>query len=289
MLEKDRKELRALVRTMYDYQDMRLRTAARLRLNADDETVNEDYMDDAEISEKDYDTLEYVKISTQKIEKKISKEIKRIVEAEPVWKEFLVNVRGCGHLMAAAILSEFDIEKAETVSKMWQFAGLNPGMVAGKKIIKITKNTDTSQLIKEYENQKGEKCGIILSDEMIRGDKKQAGFVAPFNSWLRTKLCGVLAGGMIKAQHGETGKNYAKDFYYPYKTRLEQEENTVTHIGKETAWKDVSKGHRDSAAKRYMIKMFVKDLYVAWRTLEGLTVRKPYQEEYLGHKHVVNE
>jgi hypothetical protein len=109
MLEKDRKELRALVRTMYDYQDMRLRTAARLRLNADDETVNEDYMDDAEISEKDYDTLEYVKISTQKIEKKISKEIKRIVESEPVWKEFLVNVRGCGHLMAAAILSEFDI------------------------------------------------------------------------------------------------------------------------------------------------------------------------------------
>jgi hypothetical protein len=34
-----------------------------------------------------------------------------------------------------------------------------------------------------------------------------------------------------------------------------------------------------------MIKMFVKDLYVAWRTIEGLEVRKPYQEEYLGKVH----
>lgn len=289
MNDEKRKELKALVRTMYDYQDMRLRTASRLRLNADDRIVNEDYMDEAEISEKDYDTLEYVKISTQKIEKKLSKEIKSIVESLPIWKEFLKNVRGCGHLMAAAILSEVDIYKAETVSKIWQFAGLNSGFVQGKKIVKVTKKTDTSQLIKEYENQKGEKCGITLSDEMIRGDKKQAGFIAPFNSWLRTKLCGVLAGGMIKAQHGETGKNYAIEFYYPYKARLEQKESKVMHLGKMVPWKDVSKGHRDSAAKRYMIKMFLKDLYVAWRALEGLEVRKPYQEEYLGHKHAVNE
>ena len=34
-----------------------------------------------------------------------------------------------------------------------------------------------------------------------------------------------------------------------------------------------------------MIKMFLKDLYIAWRTLEGLEVRKPYEEEYLNRKH----
>lgn len=285
MTEQERKELKALVRTMYDYQDMRLRTAGRLRLKADDTGVNEENMDDAEISEKDYNTIEYVKLATAKIEKKINKEIKHIVEAQPIWKEFFVNVRGCGPLMTAACLSEFDIYRADTVSKMWQFAGLNPGQVRGKKIIKITKNIDMSHVIREYENMKGEKCGIILSDEMIRGDKKKAGFVAPYNAWLRTKLCGVLAGGMIKAQHGETGKNYALDFYYPYKVRLEQEESTVMHIGKETAWMDVSKGHRDAAAKRYMIKMFLLDLYVAWRKAEGLPVREPYSAEYLNKRH----
>lgn len=285
MNEQDRKELRALVRTMYDYQDMRLRTAARLRLNAMETTVNEDFMDDAEISEKDYGTVEYVRLSTMKTEKKIAKEIEKRVKSLEIWKQFFEKVRGCGPLMAAACIAEFDIERADTVSKMWQFAGLNSGTVRGKKIIKITKKTDMTQIIREYENQSGEKCGIILSDEMIRGDKRTPGYVAPYNAWLRTKLCGVLASGMIKAQHGETGKNYALEFYYPYKARLEQEESEVMHIGKMTPWKDVNKGHRDKAAKRYMIKMFVKDLYVAWRTLEGLPVRAPYQEEYLGHHH----
>lgn len=286
MQEQDRKELRAMVRTMYDYQDMRLRTASRLRLNKDDLTVDIEHMDDAEISEKDYDTVEFVKIATSKIEKRLAKDIEKILKKEPVYNEFFKKVRGCGPLMSAACLSEFDVYKSETVSKMWQFAGLNSGEVRGKKIIKITKKTDMSQIIREYENQKGEKCGITLTGELVRGDKKTPGFVAPFNSWLRTKLIGVLAGGMIKAQNGDTGLNYALDYYYPYKTRLEQSEKEVMHKGEMTPWKDVSKGHRDNAAKRYMIKMFIKDLYVAWRTLEGLEVRAPYQEEYLGHKHV---
>lgn len=287
MQEKDRKELRALVRTMYDFQSMRIITANRLRLKKDESKMAEDYMDDAEISEKDYNAVDFTYKQSQRVEKRLLKEISRIVKTEPIYNEFLIKVLGCGELMSAAILCEFDIKIATTVSKMWQFAGLNSGLVRGKKIIKVTKKTDMANLIKEYENKKGEKCAIIQSDEMIRGDKKLAGFVAPYNSWLRTKLIGVLAGGMIKAggSQNENKINYAVKFYYPYKQRLEQEENKVMHIGKETAWKDVSKGHRDSAAKRYMIKMFVKDLYVAWRTIEGLPVRPSYQEEYLGHKH----
>jgi len=288
MNQQERKELKALVRTMYDYQSMRIVTANRLRIKKDESEMAEDFMDDAEISEKDYDAVNYTWETSKRVEKRLEKEIAKIVKSEPIYEKFLVKVLGCGPLMSAAILCEFDINIATTVSKMWQFAGLNSGMVKGKKIVKITKKTDMSALIKQYENQKGEQCGIIQSDELVRGDKKQAGFVAPFNSWLRAKLIGVLAGGMIKAG-GSTNEdkiNYATKFYYPYKARLEQEENKVMHLGKETEWKEVSKGHRDSAAKRYMIKMFLKDLYVAWRTVEGLEVRKPYQEEYLGKRHI---
>ena len=273
MKENERTKLRAMVRTMYDYQDMRIRTANRLRLNADEESVNEVFMDNAEIEEEKYEVIQNVFSSSNEIEKQLTKEIKKIVESQPIWT-FFKNVRGCGPLMTAVCLSEFDIYKADTVSKMWQFAGLNPGMVKGKKIISITKNTDMAQVVREYENQKGEKKGIIVTNEMIRGDRKKAEFVSPYNAWLRSKLLGVLAGGMIKAQNGK-GKSYALDFYYPYKARLEQEDN----------WKEESKGHRDKAAKRYMIKMFLKDLYVAWRTVEGLTVRPSYQEEYLNHVH----
>jgi len=291
MNQQERKELKALVRTMYDYQAMRTVTANRLRFKKDEEEMNEDFMDDAEISEKDYDAVNFTYETSKRVEKRLEKEIRKIVRQEPIYEKYLVKVLGCAELMAAAIICEVDIERATTVSKIWQFAGLNPGQVKGKKIVKITKKTDTSALIKQYENQKGEQCGIIVSDDLVRGDRKTPGYVAPFNSWLRTKLCGVLAGGMIKASGSvnEEKINYATKFYYPYKARLQQEENKVMHLGKETAWKDTSKGHQDSAAKRYMIKMFLKDLYVAWRTIEGLEVRKPYQEEYLGHKHAVNE
>jgi hypothetical protein len=62
--------------------------------------------------------------------------------------------------------------------------------------------------------------------------------------------------------------------------------NYKNRLANEEGWKDESDGHRDHAAKRYMVKMFLKDLYVAWRTMEGLPVRVPYQEEYLNHVHV---
>jgi len=259
----ERNRLRAMVRTMYDYQDMRMRTAGRLRLKADDSGQDEENMAEAVFSEKDYAIIESVKSDTQAIEKRLAKQIEKMVKDEPLWDAFFDAVKGCGPLMSAAIMAEFDIEKATTVSKMWQYAGLNPGMVRGKKRVQ----------------GKGPDFKIVETDTMIRGDRLTAGFVAPFNGWLRTKLVGVLADCMIKAQ-----SSYALDYYYPYKERLENEENIVA--GGEKKWSEESKGHRANAAKRYMIKMFLKDLYVAWRTVENLPVRAPYQEEYLGHKHV---
>ena len=78
--------------------------------------------------------------------------------------------------------------------------------------------------------------------------------------------------------------------YDDYKHRLEHSQN-ITHEmvkgGKvnELAWKDAKKSHIHRAAIRKMVKAFLQDLYAAWRPLEGLDVRVPYQEEYLGHKH----
>ena len=38
-------------------------------------------------------------------------------------------------------------------------------------------------------------------------------------------------------------------------------------------------------AIRYMIKRFLADLHVVWRTQEGLSVSVPYSEAKLGMKH----
>jgi len=97
----------------------------------------------------------------------------------------------------------------------------------------------------------------------------------------------VLAGSMIKQKGRESNgrRNYAVEFYYPYKNRLENSSREVKHGKFMVPWKDVSNGHRDAAAKRYMIKMFLQDLYVAWRNIAGLPTRVPYAEEYLGKVH----
>ena len=113
--------------------------------------------------------------------------------------------------------------------------------------------------------------------------------MSPYNSWLRTKLCGVLADSFIR---GKT--YYAMMFYYslhvPVKKReelgfgrMDLSENICESTGK--MWKDESEGHRHMYARRKMIKQFLIDFHIAWRTIEGLPVRPSYQEEYLGHKH----
>jgi hypothetical protein len=51
------------------------------------------------------------------------------------------------------------------------------------------------------------------------------------------------------------------------------------------AWKEAKDGHRHRAAIRYMVKMWMIELYKNWREIEGLPVRPPYQEDKPGHKH----
>jgi hypothetical protein len=266
--EQDKLALRLLMRAREDFQAMRKRMDNRIGRKADG---NEQDIQERPFRQDDLAMFELVADEARKQEKAIEKALNKRLKLFPVYNLFLASVKGVGPIAAATIISSFDIHIATTVSKLWQYAGLNPGMVRGKK---------------RYENKDGT-FRSETPDTMIRGDKLTAGFVAPFNKNLRTSLCGILADGFIKAQ-----APYAMQFYYPYKERLANSEKETQEIRKagakaeDIAWKDAKLAHRDRAAKRYMIKMFLRDLYNAWREIEGLEVRPPYQEEYLGHKHV---
>jgi hypothetical protein len=226
----DREVIRTIVRTLYDFQDLRIRLAGRLRKKANEEDM--EMPPDADEIDLEDSALPIVKRTWGEMVK-WEAELKKVLAAElkgiPIYESFLKDVKGIGPQLAGVIISEYDITKAPTVSNLWSFTGLAPG-----------------------------------KDKLVKGQK------ATFNKWLRTKMCGVLAGSFLKC-----GSPY-RQFYDNMKARLEQEEG----------WKDEPKpGHRHHAALRYMIKMFLKDLYVSWRTVEGLSVRPPYEEEYLGRKH----
>jgi hypothetical protein len=164
----------------------------------------------------------------------------------------LKDVRGCGPLMAAVIISEIDPHKAKYVSSFWKYAGLD---VAEDGNGRSRKKEHLVEV--EYVNKDGE-----LS-------KRQS---ITFNPFLKTKLVGVLGTSFIRS-----GGKYA-EIYYDYKNRLE---NHPVH-------KDKTKLHKHNMAIRYMIKMFLKDLYIAWRKLEGLPVLPDYAEGKLGIIHSSN-
>lgn len=276
----NKQALRILVRAREDFQAQRKRMDNRIGRKADG---TDQEVDGRMFLATDLDSFVDIANSAREQEKEIEKKLKKVLKRFDIYNEWLLDVKGVGTIASAKIISEIDIDIATTVSKIWQYSGLNPSKIRGKKRVQ-TKNPKTYKPKEGTVIKRADDHVIVLTDEMIRGDKLTAGFISPYNKHLKTALMGVLADGFIKAK-----APYALDYYYPYKQRLEQSDKEVKHRGggkvELTPWKDVSKGHRDMAAKRYMIKMFLKDLYSVWRGIEGLDVREPYQEQYLGHKH----
>lgn len=213
-------------------------------------------------------------------EDKFEARLVELLKDEPIWRDYLKDIPGVGPIFAAYIISAIDIYVAETVSKIWQYCGLNPNKIRGKiyKKVKEYKESD-GEITGEHTTKEGTKQYIVRTNVMVKADKLTQGYISPFNGDLRMALLGIGADSFIKS------KSPYKKVYDEYKHRLEHRTDFVRHEGVDTPWKDVTDGHRHNAAKRYMMKKFIADLYNAWRPMQGLGVRPTYQEEKLGHVH----
>ena len=194
----------------------------------------------------------YLELEAQ--EKSHFRRLGNILKGYPIYNEFLLGVTGVGPAMAGVMLSEIDITKAEYPSSLHKYAGLDVASDGQGRSRKKEHLEDS-----EYTDKEGKvqiKKGIT------------------FNPFLKTKLVGVLGSSFIKQS---PDKCVYRKIYDDYKHRLE-------HMD---AHKEKSKGHRHSMAIRYMIKMFLVDLYNAWRRLEGLPVAPTYSEAKLGKVHKI--
>ena len=178
------------------------------------------------------------------------KRFKTLLDEYPIYTEFLSKVKGCGPAMAGVLISEIDIAKAKYPSSLWTYAGLDV-----KHDGRGTSKRAEHLIDREY----------TAADGTLKTKKS-----ITYNPFLKTKLMGVLAGSFLKA-----GDNTYSRIYRDYKNRLENH----------PAWQERTKAHRHNAAMRYMVKMFLVDLYREWRRLEGLPVAPTYQEAKLGHIH----
>jgi hypothetical protein len=245
--------LRRAVRYLYDLQKLRISTG------------NRDTTENVELDPNDLDFMTRSADQLKLLEKQAEKEIKSILKGIPIWENWLKPQKGIGLRLGGILLAEFDITKAETVSAMWKYAGLAVS-VDGK------------------------------------ADRRKKGEKANFNPWLKSKMTKILGDSFLKS------RSPWRDFYDNYKTRKQNQKveecmackgkgkvksketgklgkcKNCAGTGGPAPW-GCSDAHRHQAAIRYMSKMFLKELYVQWRTLEGLTVRPPYAEEYLGRVH----
>mgnify|MGYP003676467818 FL=1 len=178
------------------------------------------------------------------------KRIQQAVKEFAIYTEFLEGVRGCGPMMSAVVISQFDIHKAEYPSSLHAYAGLD--VVKGKGRSRQKEHL-VDQTYVDAEGNEQTKKGIS------------------FNPFVKTKLVGVLGSSFIKS-----GGPY-REVYDNYKHRLQ-------HM---PAHADKTKGHIHNMAVRYMVKRFLTDLYKVWRELEGLPVAPEYSEAKLGIVHKV--
>jgi hypothetical protein len=172
------------------------------------------------------------------------------LEEFPIYVQYLKGVKGIGPAMAGIIISEINIHTAKYSSSLHKYAGLDVAEDGKGRSMKSEHLIDVEYTAKD---------GSIKTKKSIT-----------FNPFLKSKLLGVLAGSFIKLNN----LKYRK-IYDDYKNRL------VNHA----KYKDSTPGHRNNMAKRYMIKMFIIELYDEWKDIEGLEKFNPYHEAKLGYKH----
>jgi hypothetical protein len=210
---------------------------------------------------KDYYKYMMIKMCVQlkSQENSIETTIKYMVEQEPIWRRFLKQVMGCGPLMAAVMISEFNIHEARHVSSFWKYAGLD-----------VVHNPETDK----WEGRGKKAAHLIEVEYEDRDGKVQKKKSITYNPFLKTKLCGVLGSSFLKHP------GPYRDVYDNYKHRICMRNEQLPKEEK------LSDGHIHNMAIRYAVKMFLKDFYNAWRELEGYELEPDYWTKYVsGREH----
>ena len=123
-----------------------------------------------------------------------------------------------------------------------------------------------------YIGQLFQYAGIVGNSKRVKGEK------AKYNVYLKKRLLGVLPGSFLKAR-----SPYAVVYY---QARIQYLQRWINSNEEER--KALSLGRQHMMSNRKMIQQFIKDYYVAFRTIMDIPVIKSYEEEKLGMVHVGN-
>ncbi len=180
--------------------------------------------------------------------------VAQLIKNHPAYPWFS-RVKGIGRENIGKVIGLVDIEKANTISSLWKFAGYS------------------------VENGKAPK-------------RQKGGGKLSYNSRLRS-MCWRLGVSLMRGG-GKFHDFYSKEKDKYIKKCLSKGMKIVPASqlprdnGKRYESEGViSEGHVHNYALRKMIKLFLGCLWLVWREAAGLPTRQPYSHEYQGHTKLI--
>lgn len=209
---------------------------------------------------------QYVDVESQ--EQKHFRQMTATLEDIPIYQSFLKTERGIGPALAAVLITYFNPHKARHVSSFWKYAGLDvaeDGMARSRR--------------KEH---------LIERTYVDRNGVEATRLSTTYNPWLRMKLLGSLGPSFLR--NASPRRQLYDNYRYRITTDMHRHKVTVAEwkrafrAGEEVRnlWPP---GRIHKAALRYMVKIFLIDLWTNWRHLEGLPVTQTYNEMRRGYGH----
>ncbi len=256
--------LRRLVDVLYDIQDVRLRTANRLRTMP--KATRALYVD-----------------QLMGLEKELTKTIHGLLLEEPIYTEFLTKVRGIGPRISGCIVAETMIrftkipkDQVKEVPEPQRHLALKTE--GGDYLVPSLRGIGAFPTVSKYWAWWG------LHTVNGRAPKRQRGKRVNWSPKMRVLAWKigkqfVMQGGRYRLVYEAYKARLLRErtppqncpYYEECKARLKKREEPACRL------------HIENMARRYAVKRFVSHLWEKWRVLEGLPVRPPYAVEKLGH------
>lgn len=240
-------ELKRLVDVYYDVQDVRIRTANRLR-----------YLPQ--------ETRAVYPSRLKEVEKLLKHQIEMLLREEQIYVEWLQKIKGIGPCLASGLVANIMVRFA-TVNSLEDCSELQ------KRYAMKTK--DKKHLIPEVRGIKEfptiSKLWAFCGLHVVEGKapKRKRGTKINWNPKMRV-LCWKIGKSFVMVG------DFYKSLYRQIKDSYLQREDLKQGKG----WK----GHIDMMSRRKTVKIFLQHLWLRWRQMEGLPISEPYAIDKLGHK-----
>ncbi len=184
------------------------------------------------------------------LEKFVDGKVAGLIKSHPAYPWFS-KVKGIGKENIGKVVAPIDINRADTISALWRFAGFS---VEDGKAPKRLKGGGKLH----YNSQLRSMCWR-LGTSLLRARGKF------YDYYLKEK-------DKYGQKYENIGKRIVPTTSLPTKDKKRYEPEDM-----------ISEGHVHNQALRKMIKLFLACLWLEWRAAEGLPVREPYAIGQLKH------